>query len=316
MDQVLEPIKIAVAADGGPAARSAMELLTRIGSRVQLEVTVLSVAPMGLQRLEHAGEIVGSKSERRDRAGSCVRDAVLALGRAGFPAKGLVMEGRAEHELVRTIKEHGFELVVLGSGSRSVLGHLILGSVSTYVLDHSPSSVLVVHSLREALTPARILLGIDGTVGAGDAVAFIRKAMDPDRCHVKISSIVAADPIAVATTPGLYIPLRNEDERHRLRVKAEHIVDEASSLLTSWGFTTSSVVADGPVERTLERLGAEWEADVTVVGSRRLGPRRRILLGSVGSALARRTPAALVVRDRSPVTIDIDDVRTRHTVGV
>lgn len=319
MDQMSKPIKVAVAADGSHAARSAMELLTRVGNREQLEITVLTVLAAGSQRLESIGEILGSISDREGRSGPLMRDAVLALGRAGFAAKGHLMEGRADHELIRAIKEHGYELVVMGSGWGSVLGHLVLGSVSTYVLDHSPSSVLVVHSLREPRHPARILLAVDGTPGSEEAVGFIRKVMDPARCHVKVASIVASDPLAVVTAPGLYVPFINEHERHRLRVKAERIVDEATARITAWGFPTSSVVADGPVERTLETIGSEWQADLTVIGSRRLGRGRRLLLGSIGTTLARRTPATLVVRDAGSATIELDDVRTRsthHTVGV
>lgn len=310
------PVKIALATDGGNAARSAVELLARLGRRENLAVTVLSVVPSGQQTLEHAGEMFESRYVRESDARSAMKQAVHRLDGAGFAAKGLLLEGRPDRELAKAIRDHEYELVVIGSGSHSALGRLVLGSVSTYVLNHSPSSVLVVHSVGEAGARARVMLAVDGTPSSSEALGFAARFLDPDRCRVKVVSVVASDPLSVVASPGVYVPLFNEDERQRLRVKAEHIVDEATSRLKALGFDTSSVVADGPVESTLESIRQQWPADLTMVGSRRLNAGQRILLGSIGSMLARRTPATLVVRDNDSVTIDVDDRRTRHAIGV
>ena len=316
MDPGPRPIKIALATDGGTAARAAVELLARIGNRDRLAVTVLSVVPAGLEPLQQADRMFESRYERESEARSTMKQSVHRLVTEGFSADGLLLEGRPDRELVKVIDAHGYDLVVIGSGSHSALGRLVLGSVSTYVLNHSPSSVLVVHSLGASRGRARVVLATDGTPSSAETVAFAGKILDPGRCHVKVVSVVAADPISVVVAPGVYTPLFNEDERHRLRVKAEHIVDEATSHLAALGFETSSVVADGPVEATLESIREEWPADLMMVGSRRLNTGQRILLGSIGSMLARRMPATLVVRDNDSATIAIDDRRSRHTVGV
>jgi nucleotide-binding universal stress UspA family protein len=55
-------------------------------------------------------------------------------------------EGHAGTEIVRLAREAEADLIVLGSHGKSNLDRILLGSVSSFVVSHSPVSTLVVRS--------------------------------------------------------------------------------------------------------------------------------------------------------------------------
>jgi nucleotide-binding universal stress UspA family protein len=61
----------------------------------------------------------------------------------GVSVETLLVEGDAAYQIVKTAKEDGFDLIVIGARGRSKLSGLILGSVSQDVIKKAHCPVLV-----------------------------------------------------------------------------------------------------------------------------------------------------------------------------
>ncbi|MEL7223343.1 MAG: universal stress protein [Cyanobacteria bacterium P01_D01_bin.36] len=66
---------------------------------------------------------------------------------AGVKSRFYQMSGRAGWSICEQAKNHGADLVVVGSHGRMGLSEMLLGSVSNYVMHHAACSVLVLHDL-------------------------------------------------------------------------------------------------------------------------------------------------------------------------
>jgi len=62
----------------------------------------------------------------------------------GFKSRALVAQGDPREAIVDAARDHGADLVVVGSHGRTGLTKLLLGSVASHVVTHAPCSVMVV----------------------------------------------------------------------------------------------------------------------------------------------------------------------------
>ncbi len=63
---------------------------------------------------------------------------------AGSPVVARVVTGEVAHEVLRFLREGGFDLAVLGTHGRTGLQHLVLGSVAERVVRQAPCPVLII----------------------------------------------------------------------------------------------------------------------------------------------------------------------------
>lgn len=61
----------------------------------------------------------------------------------GVPVETLLKEGHIVNEILETIIQGGFDLVIMGARGQSMIKKLLLGSVSNGVIRHASCSVLV-----------------------------------------------------------------------------------------------------------------------------------------------------------------------------
>ena len=187
------------------------------------------------------------------------------------------------------------DLLVVGARGHGGVRRLTLGSVSGYVLDHSPGDVAVVP--ESAAVPAartgegygRIVVGTDDSEGSAAAV---RWALDAGRAHRWVVEVVhawEASPLAGG------FPLTATAHPHSwYEHNAKDIVEKALVDLDMGGLPAVERLAlEGPAVPTI--LARARGAELLVVSSRGLGGLKGLLAGSVSRALVHKSGTPVVV---------------------
>jgi len=139
--------EISVAIDGSDHAADALTTAIDLARRYDAHLTVVSIAPV-TPALVMANEpmlppLLPESNLPRFRA--LVDAGVAKAGSAGLKAvDGMCVEGAPVDELLRILREHPVDLLVLGSRGLSTAQRLLLGSVSTALVNRAPCPVLVV----------------------------------------------------------------------------------------------------------------------------------------------------------------------------
>ena len=290
-------MKVLLATDGKWPSIEAQKLVTTIGDRDKIEIKVMSVA--GFDAALQEGERTEgrfSPEAGRKHALEIIDRTVAELIASGFRASGHLTEGDPPLDILHEIERGWHELTILGAGSASWIGQILLGSVSNNVLHASPTSVLIVHE-SPADDAGQVLLGSDGSRGAEFALRTFIGFADPHRVRVRVTSVMKPEEgVAVISEPPSRRFLAERRTESQLLQEVESNVDRAMRTLGDAGFRCKGDVRVGhPAEQLLKQAEGEG-SDLVVVGSRGLGSVQRVVLGSVSDKVARHARAALVGR--------------------
>ncbi len=291
-------MKILYATDGFPASLAAGRLIAEVADPKRAATSVVSVVPHGSRHLEHVPLQLDPIEARRQQCLEIVGAAARLLDSEGFKTEEETLEGDPGDEILGLIERERYDLTVVGSGSRSWLGNILLGSVSTAVLHASPSSVLVVHAYQGGGAP-RILIGADGSGGAELATQNVIEFADPERCQVEVVSIIrppekslqVGDESRTSEVTG-----RVDDE---ITSEARGGAEQLQALLHDAGFHARARTALGhPSEQMLHEAQAD-DVALIALGATGRGRARPPGMGSVSDQVVRHARATLVAR-RTP----------------
>ena len=314
-------MKILIAYDGSESADKGIDDLSRAGLPVEVDALVVSVAevwlppprrefddtfplqiPAGLKRArQHAAKIVKDAQELAARGNKRVQQS--------FPRWTVsheALNGSPAHELLNRAREWQPHLVVVGSHGRTALGRFVLGSVSQKVLTEAQTSVRVARrTTGTGTSAARIVVGVDGSAGAQEAVRTVAARGWTPGSEVRV---LVAEDLLMANSVYRVIPPINEfvDEVNKSEsTEAERIAEEAAKELRAElhdkSVTVSSAVLTGDPKQVLVRHAEEFGADCIFTGATGFSnPIERFLVGSVSAAVAARAHCSVeVVRARA-----------------
>jgi nucleotide-binding universal stress UspA family protein len=139
--------KIMVPTDGSDLSEQAVTIAVDLARLYGAEIVAFSAAePYALPSAEAAMEIdLGIEMERRQQIAQKNVDKVAqAATAAGVPCKSATAySARADQEIINAANENKCDLIFMASHGRRGLSRLLAGSVTQYVLAHSPIPVMV-----------------------------------------------------------------------------------------------------------------------------------------------------------------------------
>jgi nucleotide-binding universal stress UspA family protein len=282
---------VLVATDGSPQARAGVEAAaafpwppgsTGHGVIARGTPVLTDASPAVWEALLEAGQAEARRAER--------------LLRQRWPdAEVVVTDAPPVEGILARARKLRARVIVLGSRGLGAVGRLLLGSVSRAVVRRAPCAVLVARGPARA--PRRLLIGIDGSPHARDAVAFVAALTPPRGSRVHLLRIV--EPVRPPSTGLLPARARALIAQEVADLGREHVaaarreLEAARERLARAGWRVKVEVRMGrPLE---ELLAASKGTDVLVVGARGIGAVERLLLGSVAEGAATRAPVPVLI---------------------
>ena len=280
---------ILVGIDGSPASDAAVAWASREAVIRRMPITLMHVvAPIVVGW--PVGQLYADMPEwQRDNAQHVIEHArkILSSG-LSEPEVPVVQTETVYSSAVPTLVEASKDawMIVVGDQGMDALGRLLLGSLSTALIQHAHCPVAIIRSEDTAPDPdAPVLVGIDGSAAseAATALAFdeaSRRGVDLVALHVWSD---------VGVFPALGMDWRDRESQGQ-EVLAER--------LAGWQEQYPDVhvrrllFCDKPARWLLQESA---RAQLVVVGSRGRGGFPGMLLGSVSSAVAHSAKIPVIV---------------------
>jgi len=305
-------MKLLIGYDGSECAKAAVEDLVLAGLPKDVDTVILSVADMLISvpyeeyfppkdaedrpaaKLVRAARVLAADAMNQAQEASLEAVELVASLFPGWKVESETVADSPYWALIKKAEQWGADLILVGSHGRSKLGELFMGSVSQNVLSHAACSVRIARTReRSAVTPVRIILGVDGSRSSNMAVDIVEQREWPEGTEVRV--LTAVDP-QLSMAIAYHFACQDqaggdEDVLSAARRNADSIVQR----LQKTGLSADSMVEVADPKRLLVEEARRWHADCIFVGAKGHSRLERFLLGSVSAAVAARAHCTVEV---------------------
>ncbi len=302
-------MRVLIAYEGSPGAAEAVTLVQAIPwpteSRIRIvtavEPTLVAISGPGTGGAPLTDELNATITAN---ANEMIRDVVELLEHSGSSVDGQVVRGRAASVIIDAARDFQPDLVIMGSRGHGAIASLLLGSVSSEVVDNAHCPVLVAR--RPTLHD--ILFATDGSASAQAAEAVL--ARWPIFADVSIRVVSVAEVIHPWTTgiaPTMYQQALDAyaADLQELKLAQERLAADAAARLGEVGRHVGAEMRVGDAAAEIIALAGQLDTDLIVLGSRGRTGLTRLVLGSVArNVLSAGNSSVLIVRDSIEEPLD------------
>jgi nucleotide-binding universal stress UspA family protein len=295
-DATRDVMRVVLAYDASECAVSALEDLSRSGlpEHVHLMLVTASAeefrAGGTLQVVDAPAEADVEEVPRTviESIRRMQMDAAMHIRRfhPGWDIHYSIYTGMPDRGVLAAVEHWQADLIVLGSHRRSTFGRMVLGSTSNHVLEHAQCSTRIVRPhVSVPGSPARVLIGIDGTADSLLAVDAVIARRWPRGTSVSV--VAARQPTALALPPpNGYDQAAWTRQVLREREWLRNVGEDAARRIRAAGLLAGFRDAEGAPVPVILAEAAEWGADCIFIGARSHHSLERLLHGSVSAAIA------------------------------
>jgi nucleotide-binding universal stress UspA family protein len=296
-------MKVLLAVDGSDASMSAVAATAALPTRPGSEIRVVSVVPTTFapEGSPWPNVIRVDPPNDRERVFDDVARRLLDIAdrlRVGDRTVHVeVLDGRPATEIVLEAERWGADLIVMGARGLSTARRLLIGSVSSEVVDHAPCPVLVARG--DGIH--RVLWATDESAESEYTADFIAESALFDDAEIRILSVAepamawwaGISPVDGATSMEVYADAAAFAER-RAKTTAEAAADRLSGRRV-----TAVYRHPGDIPYAILQEAETFGAQLIILGARRLGAVHRWLIGSVSRSVLHHAPmSVLIVRPK------------------
>jgi len=280
--------RILLATDGSEASKAAVDATIAIAKSPTAKVRVAHVWNLEVHHRHSHLDI-----EMRTEAEKLVDATVERLFQAGVIAEREICRADSKHvaaALACAAKAFEADLVVLGSRGLSDWQSLTQYTVTHQLLCGLDCPVLIVRGGANGapIKVSRVLLAI---AGGDDLTPGVRAALAVANHDAAVMVIHVAQ--ALVGLHG-FAYVESGDEIHETMTQACRLLGDA-------GVEVQGVVAhEGPVAKAVAAIAIEWNADMIVIGSSRMGDIGSLFLGSVSHDLLHVADRPVLIAGRVP----------------
>jgi nucleotide-binding universal stress UspA family protein len=233
-----------------------------------------------------------------------MREVVEHLGTSDMSVEGVVLRDRAASAIIDAARDFRADLIIVGSRGHGTIASLLLGSVSSEVVDHAACPVLVARST----TLNQIVFATDESPSAQAAGALLSRWPIFDGLPIRVVSVAdVARPWTTGIAPTMYGQVLDAYAADLRGAKKEHqrIADDAATRLQESGREATAEMRAGDAAGEVIAVAEERGADLVVLGSRGRTGLTRLLVGSVArNVLSGSTASVLIVRDETEDSVE------------
>lgn len=287
--------RILLPLDGSAFAERVLAVLPRIATPVATELVLVNV----IEPVRYAFGAIDFTTPRlvtyiRTSAQAYIEQQADRLRNAGYQVKTYILDGDAAQCILDRARVVNSDLIAMTTHGRSGFVRWALGSVAERVVHGATAPVLLVRDTQDGTGLRHILVPLDGSMLAEQALPLAQALANATRAHLLLLQVVQA-PDAGSKRILWSSEAEADAVLARWCADAEHYLRQTANVLQEMGVTTEVRAVLGDPDKVIHNLVADEAIDLIVMSTHGRSGLSRWYYGSVANKVMRSVGCPLLL---------------------